>query len=423
MRDSGQNTVCAAGQGLTRRGRTGFGFVLVLMLAVIQLVAAPGRAQDLSAMARLTGPGTLASGSDWLTLDLPLSQPVPFRARLWADPPRVALDFRRLDFTGLALTPAGPAQDLRTGEAGGGWSRLVIELNAPMGVDRLGLTTDPATGAARLSLRLSAVDAAEFARQSAALDPAGAPERARTAAAPRTGDGALRVVLDPGHGGRDPGAVQGGLTEAALMLAFAQDLAEALRRADGFEVILTREADEFISLESRIRLAREARADVFVSLHADALDDGQAQGATIYTLSDTASDAASAALAERHDRANLLGGGADMTGVEDEVALILMDIARTETRPTTDRLAGALAEAIQTAGLRMHTRPRQEAAFSVLKAADIPSILVELGFLSSPQDRARLTDPAWHAQMVAALVTGLERWRDNEAGRALLRRQ
>jgi N-acetylmuramoyl-L-alanine amidase len=399
--------------------RVAMGLALALMLVFAPLA----RAQDLSGTARLTGPGVMSSGEAWLTLELPLSQPVPYRARLWSDPPRILLDFRTLDFAGLSLTPAGRAQAVRTGDAGGGWSRLVIELDQPMGFERLGLATDTATGAARLSLRMVAVDATEFARQASALDPAGTPVSGPAERSSRTVPGPFRVVLDPGHGGRDPGAVQGGLTESAVVLSFALELAEALRRAGGFEVILTRDTDVFVSLETRIRLAREGQADVFISLHADALDDGQAQGATIYTLSDEASNAASAALAERHDRANLLGGGADLTGIEDEVALILMDIARTETRPRTERLVDALIRSIQGADVRMHPRPWQEAEFSVLKAADIPSVLIELGFLSSDRDRARLVDSDWRSRMVGALVSGLERWRDNEAGRALLRRQ
>jgi N-acetylmuramoyl-L-alanine amidase len=221
----------------------------------------------------------------------------------------------------------------------------------------------------------------------------------------------------------DPGASHGELTESALVLAFAQDLAEALRRAGGFEVALTRDTDRFVSLDARVRLAREAGAQVLLSLHADSLEDGEAMGVALYTLAFEASDAASAQLAERHDRADLLGGGADMTGVGDEVALVLMDVARAETRPATERLVQALLARIGAAGLPTHPRPWQQAAFSVLRAPDIPSVLVELGFLSSARDRARLVDPAWRAAMVAALVAGLEAWRDDEAGRALLRRQ
>jgi N-acetylmuramoyl-L-alanine amidase len=408
------------------RVMAGLIWVLSAGMAVAQSVPPP-IVPDGSALARMTGPGALVTTAGaGLALELPLSMPVPWRARLWADPPRAVLDFRRVDFAGLRLIPAGAAVAARTGEAGGGWSRLVIELDRPMTFATLGLATEPATGAARLSARLVPATAAEFDRQRRAMDPDGSvPAGGAVLSAQPAGRSAasepLRVILDPGHGGVDPGAVHGGLTEAGLVLAFSRELAEALRRAGGFEVTLTRDEDVFVSLEARVRRAREARAQVFLSLHADSLEDGEAQGVTLYTLAAEASDVASAQLAERHDRANLLGGGADMTGVEDEVALVLMDLTRTETRPGTERLVEALIGAIQGEGLPMHPRPWQQAAFSVLRAPDIPSVLIELGFMSSPRDRARLVDPAWRARMVMALVTALERWRDEEAGRRPLR--
>lgn len=408
-------------------GSTGVRLVLALALWLVAAAAtcAQGGAPGLAGQARLTGPGTAEAGRASFTVELPLSQPVPWRARLWADPPRAALDFRSLDFAGLGLRPAGAATAIRTGDAGGGWSRLVVEFDRPMGFAVLGMAVDPASGQARLTARLVPVDPAEFDRQRAALDRDEATPAVVGAPPPAARDllRPLRVVLDPGHGGLDPGAVHGNLTEAALMLTFARELAEALRRSGGFEVVLTRDGDEFVSLESRVRIAREAGAEVFLSLHADALDDGEASGATLYTLAEQATDAAAAALAERHDRANLLGGGADLTGIEDEVALVLIDIARTETRPRTERLVAALLGAIREADLRLHRRPWQEAAFSVLKAPDIPSVLIEVGFLSSPRDRARLADPAWRGRMAAALVAGLAAWRDDEAGRRLLVRQ
>ena len=392
------------------------------------LLAWPVLAQDAGGTARMAGTATLEAAADGgLTLDLPLSQPVPWRARLWPDPPRAVLDFRRLDFAGLGLAPVGPAVGLRGGSAGGGWTRLVIEFDRPMTFATLGLSTDARSGTARLGARLVPADPDEFDRQRRALDPLGLvppPEAAgATARATAGGRAAFRVMLDPGHGGVDPGAVHGTLTESALVLTFAIELAEALRRAEGFEVVLTRDSDRFVPLEMRVRLAREAGAQVFLSLHADSLEDGEATGITLYTLAADATDAASAQLAERHDRANLLGGGADLTGVDDEVALILMEVARSETRPATERLVGALTGAIRAEGLAMHRRPWQEAAFSVLKAPDIPAVLIELGFMSSAADRARLTDPGWRARMVDALVAGLEGWRDDEAGRRLLSRQ
>jgi len=228
------------------------------------------------------------------------------------------------------------------------------------------------------------------------------------------------VVLDPGHGGIDPGAERGEVKEADLVLTFARELKELMMRDGDTIVVLTREEDVFVPLETRISVARAAGADVFLSLHADAIAEGEAVGATVYTLSDEASDAAGKTLAERHDRADLLAG-VDLTEQDDMVARVLMDMARTETEPRVERLADALVAAIQRQDLRMHRRPRQEAGFSVLKSPDIPSALLELGFLSSDRDLKRLQDKAWRAKMAAAVREGLRGWAKDEAARAGLR--
>jgi N-acetylmuramoyl-L-alanine amidase len=229
-------------------------------------------------------------------------------------------------------------------------------------------------------------------------------------------------VLDPGHGGVDPGAVRGEVTEADLVLTFARELAEALQRTGRAEVTLTRQSDVFVPLPTRVTLARAAGADAFVSLHADALADGRARGATVYTLSERASDAASAALAEQHDRADLLRG-IDLSASDDEVAGILMDLARTETAPRAGALAESLVAGIRAEGLRLHPRPRAEAGFTVLRAADIPSVLVEIGFMSDPTDLANLQDPDWRAAMQAALARGILDWAEADTARAALLRQ
>ncbi|KPQ08103.1 MAG: N-acetylmuramoyl-L-alanine amidase AmiA [Rhodobacteraceae bacterium HLUCCA12] len=393
-------------------------------LAVLALVwPAAALAQERGGIARITGPAEVRGDADALVLELPLTQPVPHRVHLRDAPMRAIVDFRRVDWTGLqpeSLPRPAPLADLRVGRAGGGWSRMVLELSRPMAFDTVAMQTDPDTGSARLRLRLVPVSAEDFASR-AEPDTGQRTDQDARPPAP-LGQRPTVVVLDPGHGGVDPGAERDGLREADLMLGFARELAEDLRRRDGFEVVLTRNDDHFVSLEARIRVARQAEADVFLSLHADALPEGIASGATLYTLAEDASDAAAAALAERHDRADLLGGGVDLSGADDAVAHVLMDIARTETSPVTDRLAETLLQTIGDAGLTTHSRPRQEAAFSVLKAPDIPSILLEIGFMSSPRDLADLRDPDWRARMTRAIGDGLRDWVADEAQRAALRR-
>jgi N-acetylmuramoyl-L-alanine amidase len=302
---------------------------------------------------------------------------------------------------------------LRAGSFRPGWSRLVVELGQPMQVMRAEMQTAPEM--AVIAVALAPTDPESFAAIAARPDLPewAAPERTELPPPLPRGGGPITVVLDPGHGGIDPGAERDGQTEAALMLTFARELKEALVRDGRFAVVLTRDDDVFVPLETRTSIARDAGADIFLSLHADALAEGEATGATVYTLDETATDAATAALAERHDRDDLLAG-IDLSDQDDLVAEVLMDMARTETLPRTDRLADAIVRAIGAAGIRMHRNPRQTGGFSVLKTPDIPSALLELGFLSSARDFSRLVDPDWRGRMAEAIRVALVDWAAGE---------
>ena len=174
--------------------------------------------------------------------------------------------------------------------------------------------------------------------------------------------------------------------------------------------------------EARVALAHQAGADLFVSLHADAIEEGIAHGATVYTLSDDASDAASAALAERHDRDDILAG-LDLSGADDRVADVLLDLARLDNSPRSTALATHLVDRIRNAVGTVHKRPLRHAGFSVLKAADIPSVLVEVGFLSTAKDLDNLQDEFWRASMAAGIRDGIAAWALEDAALARLRRQ
>ncbi|WP_235829805.1 N-acetylmuramoyl-L-alanine amidase [Frigidibacter oleivorans] len=394
------------------------------LLCMTEGAGAQGR-QELSALARLRpAESGVVQRDGAIEATLALSQAVPFRVFLLDDPPRLVVDFREVDFSGAdaaALDRAPGVLDIRWGTFRAGWSRLVAELDGPWRIDTAWQATDPPA----IRIRLLPTDAATLARlaadpvaMAAGWGPAGA---APAPVRPRRRDGPLVVVLDPGHGGLDPGAEAAGLVEKALVLDFARGLREALLR-EGMQVRLTREEDEFMPLDARISVARAAGADLFLSLHADALAEGQASGATVYTLDEAAADEAARLLAERHDRDDLLAG-VDLAGQDDAVAGVLMDLARTETQPRSDRLAQMLAASIEAEGLRTHPHPVQAGAFTVLKAPDIPSVLLELGFLSSPGDRARLVDSDWRARMQAAIVRALLDWAEADAAEARLIRQ
>ncbi len=401
-----------------------FRFARLIFALCAALAPAAAFAQDagLSALARLDAAASeIAASGDGLNVALTLSQPVPWRVRVLNAPPRLLLDFREVDWSNLADMPveSDAILGLRAGVFRPTWSRLVVELAAPMVVARSEMATSQ-TGA-RVSVTLRAATDGEFAAAAALPEP---PEWALPKAADlpparipfSQRNGPLIVVLDPGHGGIDPGAEQGDLSEADLMLAFARELKEALIRTGEVQVVMTREDDSFVPLEERVSIARAAGGDVFVALHADALAEGAAKGATIYTLADEATDKAAQTLAERHDRDDLLAG-VDLTAQDDLIARVLIDMARLETAPRIDRLALALESAITAEGIRMHRNARQTAGFSVLKSPDIPSVLLELGFLSSKSDRANLTDPAWRARMAGAIKAGILAWAKAEAAR------
>jgi len=404
--------------------------IRICLALALSLWGGLAHAQEFSALARVDmAASRIDDTRDGVRLRLGLSQGVPFRAFTLDGPPRLVLDFRQVDWRGVdaaLLDWAERVEGLRMGGIRPGWSRMVVDLAGPFAIETADATTDRESGGAVIEVILGEVTPAAFA------DVAGAPplpgwERAEgglpaVKRARQTGEETLLVLLDPGHGGIDPGAERDGADEKTLMLRFARELRELLLRAGGFDVALTREEDAFVSLERRVAIAHELGADLFISLHADALSEGRAHGATVYTLSDSATDEASAALAERHDRANILAG-IDLTEADDVVADVLMDLARLETRPRSDQLARAIRLGIKEQGLPLNTRPLREAGFSVLKSPDIPSVLVELGFLSSQRDLDNLRDPDWRAKMAAGIRDALQAWRIADAAAARLVRQ
>ncbi|MGH1453123.1 MAG: N-acetylmuramoyl-L-alanine amidase [Paracoccaceae bacterium] len=374
--------------------------------------------QGFGALARVGPQGVQLRGTRAdVTLDMALTQGVPWRAWMLDNPPRLIMDFREVDWRGLDSSGADAVRgvtELRYGAFRPGWSRMVLELDSPMVIGAAGMRVSPESGAAALSVRLDMASAEAMAAQTGvAADPAWdlpvPVDVPADAASKLAGSDRLVIVLDPGHGGIDPGAERDGVSEKDLMLRFARELKDILTRGGLFDVILTREDDTFVSLERRIAIAHAAGADLFISLHADALAEGRAHGAVVHLLADEATDAASAQLAERHDRDELLAG-VDLTGQDDQVAGILMDLARQETQPRAERLSVALIDGLLASEVEVNSRPIRRAAFSVLKAADIPSVLLELGFMSSPRDLANLRDPRWRVRFAGALRDGIRAW-------------
>jgi N-acetylmuramoyl-L-alanine amidase len=224
------------------------------------------------------------------------------------------------------------------------------------------------------------------------------------------GDKPFTVVLDPGHGGIDPGAQgQAGTLEKDVTLAFAKEIAEQLSEYDDIRVILTREDDRFISLAGRVRIARQHEADVMMSVHADSIRLPDIRGATVYTVSDNASDRMAADLARRENRADE-AAGITFTETSDEVVDILMDLTRRETSVFSVGLARSVLDRLR-GEIRLIGNAHRHAGFRVLTAPDVPSLLVELGYLSNKEDEELLTDPKWREKTATLLAEAIHGFR------------
>jgi len=215
------------------------------------------------------------------------------------------------------------------------------------------------------------------------------------------------VVIDAGHGGHDPGASgQQGEREKAVTLALALALRDALLADGRVRVALTRGTDRFLALEERSGIARRLRADLFVSVHADAAESPEATGATVYTLSDRGSSAVADQVARRENEADTVNG-VPISGQSDAVAAILVNLSQREMRERSKRFAAlVLREGAQS--VRFHTDPDREAAFVVLKSLDLPSALIEAGYISSPDDARALANPAWRRTFAKAVASAIQ---------------
>ncbi|TKW66121.1 MAG: N-acetylmuramoyl-L-alanine amidase [Paracoccus denitrificans] len=390
---------------------------LLLVLALIWPVMVS--AQDDAP--RLDFKQSYAEGDgDGLRFQLHVTRPVPYRVTLLNDPMRLVVDLKGTAPALGSVSDFGGGShfaDLRAGSNGQGWQRLVFQLATPVAIDSLSMDTEKF---GLLKVRLSPVAADAFGGAPNAMSELWNLPQPTTPVIDPTRPRPLRLAIDPGHGGIDSGAVEGGLRESDLMLDFAHELTEKLIRA-GFEVVLTRRRDEFVGLETRMTEARASKADLLISLHADALPEGQAAGAAIFTWNSEADDRASQQLAARHDRADLVAG-LDLAGTDDQIAATLMDMARADTHPRSEALAQHMSASLAQAGLALRRRPVKGAAFSVLKSPDIPSVLLELGFLTDPGDRANLMSAEWRARMATAVADAVTAWSADDAARATLRR-
>jgi N-acetylmuramoyl-L-alanine amidase len=229
-----------------------------------------------------------------------------------------------------------------------------------------------------------------------------------SAQAPRRLEGRPVIVLDPGHGGVDPGAIGiGGSHEKEITLAMAREIRRQLEATGKYRVQMTRDQDVFIRLRDRIAVARQYSADLFVSIHADSMGNRETRGASIYTLSENASDSEAAALAARENRADIIAG-VDLSRESRDVTSILIDLAQRETSNHSISLARALVQEMGREVQLLPVNPHRFAGFAVLRAPDVPSVLIELGYLSNAQDEGQLNKPQYRQRVASGIVRSID---------------
>ena len=343
-----------------------------------------------------------------------LNRKIDFAAFTLADPYRVVVDLPQVNFklpAKAGTQSRGLIKAFRYGLIMQGGSRIVLDAKGPVRIEKA-FVLDAAEGQpARLVLDLAAIDRAAFMRnislQTRPAHNTGAKPSEPSVKA--DGDARPLIVVDPGHGGIDNGTKgSGGELEKDIVLAFSQALREKLESGGKYRVAMTRVDDSFIQLSERVRFARTRGAALFISVHADALPrkEGLAEGATVYTLSETASDAEAARLAEAENKADVIAG-VDLTAEPNDVANILVDLAQRETKTFSMQFARTVVDEFKSAA-RMHKHPLKSAGFKVLTAPDVPSVLIELGYMSTKDDLKQLNSPAWRARTAQGVVKAVE---------------
>ena len=377
----------------------------------------------------------LEDGGDRAKLSFDLSRPVKVNAFVLAAPDRVVIDLSEVDFHiapqagGMTSAPlsrhrsvwrrgrkaafSGLVSSFRFGLFAPGRSRVVINLAGPAKIQSAAVESAAGGTSAVLVIELAKTSRAAFqiAARMAVLAAAADAEKADPTAVPSAtdmGSSLPVVVVDPGHGGIDSGAMVNGLVEKNIVLAFGKELAEKLRATHRYKVVMTRESDVFIPLGGRVRIARDAHASLFVSIHADTIADAASvSGATVYTMADRASDAEAARTAEKENQSDVTAGLQEgKTEPSRSVSDILFDLTKRETRAYSHVFARTLVNYWRVAA-RLNKNPERAAGFIVLTAPDVPSVLLELGYLSNVKDGRSLVLPKWRDETTSRVAAAI----------------
>jgi len=397
-------------------------FAVASVLSVV-LLASPASAAENGIAVRTLAPPTesmpvasdvrLGGDAKQTRFVVDLNRKVDIVAFTLADPYRVVIDLPQVAFR---LPPhagehgRGLVKAFRYGLIMQGGSRIVLDTKGPVRVEKAFVLAAVDGQPARLVLNLTSTDRTSFLHN-IELSPRPRHIATRQSDVSKHADNDPRplIVIDPGHGGIDSGTKGlDGQDEKNIVLAFGLKLREALERSGKYRVAMTRSDDTFIPLTGRVQFARERKAALFISIHADSLprSEGQAEGASVYTLSEHASDAEAASLAEKENKSDIIAG-VDLSSEPNDVASILIDLAQRETKTFSVQFARTLVNDIKPTA-PLHLRPVKSAGFIVLKAPDVPSVLVELGYMSTRRDLKNLVSPAWRTRTAAAMARAVD---------------
>ena len=400
---------------------------LIVAIVGILLMALPIRAQDVVvSLPEIVG-ARVSTTPQRARLIIDISDSTEFAVATLDEPRRIAVDVRvsvmNIDDK---IEPAGEGivSGVSMEMAESGRARTWLELASPARVQQA-YVLEPFDGQpARLVVDLITISEEEFAAN-AAKDIALAATRVQSALGNNSNPpGTLSVqtssrpliIIDPGHGGIDGGAeTASGVMEKDIVLNFSKALQKLLVDAGGFDVALTRDDDTFLRLEERVALARQNKADLFISVHADYFQQSSVRGTSVYTRDETATDVLDKVLADNENQVDIVAGFA-VPGTDDEVVSILVDLMRREMRRQAYLAAESIVAQLQPS-VRLRRFPVRKADFLVLQSPDVPSILVELGFLSNAQDSSNLTTDAWQDRVAQAVARGIATYFDSFAQR------
>ncbi|WP_417435304.1 N-acetylmuramoyl-L-alanine amidase [Hoeflea sp.] len=407
----------ASGRPYLAWARAVFSCVLITLVAHAMLIVSPAVSLAMPDDARdsryVVIAARLAGDESRVRLVLDFERELEFRLHYLENPYRAVIDLPEtvFAFPDDSLQARGLVSSVRYGNSGKGRARMVFEFTAPAKMELVETSKEAAGAVHRMVFDITTLDREEFSAEVTASNwPEPDEDAAVGQAAAPPGD-TLTIVIDAGHGGIDGGAEgPAGSMEKNVTLAFAEALKAALEEEEGIRVAMTRTDDSFLSLSARVRRARDEAADLLISLHADSIAVRSLRGATVYTLSDKASDALAQSLADQENREDAIVG-ASLENAPEAIAAILVDLARTETRVFSTGLAQQVINSFE-GQVKLIKNPLRHAGFRVLQAPDVPSVLVEMGYLSNREDEKLLNDEEWRKSTAQLLAQSVQNYRE-----------